>query len=149
MNNANNQFFDFMKSFVNPEVAMNSMKQMPAMDFSTFANVIKKNAEVLTTTNQMAAESMQSIVRRGAEVFQNNASQMFNAVKDVVSAGDLEQAAACQQNYMKSILENSVNNAKEIMDMSSKSSMEIFEAMGKSMAENMNKAFQHHNQKSK
>jgi phasin family protein len=117
------------------------MKLAPTMDFSSFANVVKKNAEILTSSSQMVVGSLQSIVKRSAEVFQNNASDMLNAIKDTASSQDLEQMAAHQQKYVKSTLENSINNAKEIMDMSSKSSMEIFEVVGKNMSENINKSF--------
>lgn len=141
MNNSNGQFFDFMKSFINPEILVSAMKNTPVVDFSSFTGTVKKNAEVLTTTNQMAAESIQAIAKRSAEVFQNNATDMFNAVKNMVSVQDLEQAAACQHDYVKSAFENSINNTKELMDMASKSSMEIFGVVGKNMTENVSKAF--------
>ena len=140
-NNFGNQFFDFMKPFMNPESCLNAMKQAPAMDFSSFANMVKKNAEVLTSSSQMVAESLQSIVKRGAEVLQNNSSDMLNAIKETAAAEDLEQVAANQQKYIKLALENSINNTKEIMDMSAKSSMEIFEVIGNNISENINKSF--------
>ena len=141
MENSNNQFFDFMKNAFNPEHMMNSMQAVPALDFSSFSNMVKRNAESLTAANQMAAESMQSIIKRSAEVFQNNASEMFNAIRETSGAKDLEQIRSRQQQFVKSSITNSINNAKEIMDMSAKSAMEIFEVMGHNMAENVNRAF--------
>ena len=138
----NNQFFDFMKSVFNPEHIMNSMKATPALDFSSFSNIVKRNAESFTAANQLAAESLQSITKRGAEVFQNNASEMFNVIRETAASKDLEQARARQQQYVKSFITNSINNAKELMDMAAKSNMEIFEVMGQTMAENVNKAFE-------
>lgn len=141
MENSNNQFFDFMKNAFNPEHMMNSMKAVPALDFSSFSNIVKRNAESLTATNQLAAESLQSILKRSAEVFQNNASEMFNVIRETSGAKDLEQIRSRQQQFMKSSITNSINHAKEVMDMSAKSAMEIFEVMGHNMAENVNRAF--------
>ena len=141
MFNSNNQFFDVMKSFFNPENMMNSMKGIPAVDFSSFSNMVKKNAEVMTAANQLAAESAQSILKRAAEVFQNNATELFNVVKESTSAGDLEQARVRQQEFIKSSFSNSVSNANEIMDMAIKSTKEIFEVVSNNMAENVNNAF--------
>lgn len=141
MNNMNNQFAEMMKSFMNPEMFMSYTKNMQAMDFSGFTNMLRQNAEVFSSTNQMAAENAQSIIRRSAEVFGNNASNMFNAIRDVTSAGDYEQAAVCQQRYLKNSFEDNLNNTKEIIEMATKSSMEVFQNLGNNIAENMNKIF--------
>jgi hypothetical protein len=151
-NNMNNQFFDMMKSYMNPEMFTSCTKGMSTMDFSSFSSMLKNNAELISSTNQMAAESAQSILRRGAEIFQNNASGMFNAFKDVASFNDMEHATACGQKYLRNSFEDSMSNAQEIMDMASKSSMEIFQAVGKGISENMNKMFDNksaHNHKGK
>jgi len=141
MENSNNQFFDFMKNTFNPEHMMNSMKATPALDLSSMGNIAKRNAESMTAVNQLAAESLQSIIKRSAEVFQNNASEMMNIIKENSGAKDLEQVRSRQQEFMKSSITSSIDNAKEIMDMTAKSAMEIFEVIGQSMAENVNKAF--------
>jgi phasin family protein len=141
MENSNNQFFDFMKNAFNPEHMMNSMKATPALDLSSMGDIAKRNAESMTAVNQLAAESLQSIMKRSAEVFQNNASEMMNVIKENSGAKDLEQVRSRQQEFMKSSITSSIDNAKEIMDMTAKSAMEIFEVIGQSMAENVNKAF--------
>lgn len=141
MSNNNNQFFDFAKFFVDPENMINSLKNIPAMDFSSFTNAVKNNAETLTTINQLAAESIQTFVRRSSEVFQRNASEMFNALRETTQAGNIEQAASRQQQYIKSNFKNSLENTKELMDIASKSAMEIFEVVGNSMTDNLNKTF--------
>ena len=68
-------------------------------------------------------------------------SEMFNTIKESVSAGDAEQIRNCQQNYLKSTVENNINNAKEILDITSKSSMEVLDTIGKNFTEKMNKPF--------
>ncbi len=137
MQNANNQFFDFAKSLMNPELLMNSMKKMPVMDFASFTNTAKKNAEVLTATNQMAAENLQSMIKRGSEIMQRHATDTFEVVKKTTASQDFEQAAACQQDYVKSTFETFMNNSKEMMDMTSKSMMEVFEFVGNNVSEHV------------
>ncbi len=143
----NNQF-DFTQfmnqdamQFMNQDAMLKSMEGMPNLDFSSFTNMVKNNAEAITSTNQMASESIQSILKRGADSLQKNATEMFNSMKDATSAGDVEQMSSCQQKYLKSMIENNINNTKEILDMTSKSTREVLDVFGKSMNENLNKAF--------
>lgn len=133
--------FDFTQSFMNSENFMKNMKGMPSIDFSSFSNMLKNNADAFTEANRMASESMQSILKRGSESLQKNANEMFNSMKEAITAGDIEQVALCQQKYLKSTLENNLDNTKEMLDMTSKSAMEMIDVVGKNMSENMNKTY--------
>ncbi|WP_342278740.1 hypothetical protein [Candidatus Tisiphia endosymbiont of Myopa tessellatipennis] len=73
MTNSTAQFVDFMKSFMNPEVYINSVKNLPVMDFSAMSDTIKKSTKIFTTTNQIVTESLQSMIQKNSEDFQNNA----------------------------------------------------------------------------
>lgn len=137
----NNPLFDSVKSFMNPESMFGFLKQSPVVDFSSFTGIVKQNSEALTAANQIAAESAQSIIKRCAEIYQDGASHMFNTIKDMSSSSDLEQANAHHQNYLKSSVEKAINNTKELLDMASKSSMEIFDVVGKGMSDNVHKTF--------
>lgn len=139
---SNNQF-DFMQNFMNPENFMKSMKNMPmpGADLSNMSNIMKETSEAFASSGQMATESMQSIMKRGADSFQKNTTELFNSMKDAVSAGNVEQIVSCQQKYLKNSMENNLNNTKEAIEMGSKSAMEILDVMGKNLGENINKAF--------
>jgi phasin family protein len=136
-----NNPFDFMQSFMNQDNLMNSMKNMPNMDPSSFNAMLKSNADVITATNQMLSESIQSVLKRNTDSLQKNTTEMFNSMKDAISAGDAEQINSCQQKYLKSTLENNINNTKEILDITTKSSIEILDTIGKNMGENLGKNF--------
>lgn len=142
MSNLNNQFFDFLKPFYNAEFLANYMKNTPVMDFTSLTNMFKKNTEALSELNQTAARNVQTVVKKGAEIFQNNATHTFNAVKNAVSVQDFEQMAAHQQNYVKSMMENGLNDAKEMMNVTSEASMEIASAVSKNLTENVNGMFE-------
>lgn len=137
----NNNPFEFFQSFMNQENFAKSMKWMPNMDMSSLGNIMKDTAEAITSTNQLISDTVQSIAKRGADSFQKNTSEMFNTMKEAASAGDVEQIANCQQNYWRSTVEHNINSAKEILDIASKSSIEVLEVMGKNFTEKMNKPF--------
>ena len=137
----NNNPFEFFQSFMNQENLAKSMKWMPNMDMSSLGNIMKDTAEAITSTNQLISDTVQSIAKRGADSFQKNTSEMFNTMKEAASAGDVEQIANCQQNYWRSTVEHNINSAKEILDIASKSSIEVLEVMGKNFTEKMNKPF--------
>lgn len=124
-----NNFFDFTRSFTDSERMFDYIKRFHNVDFSSFSDLIRRNSEALTSANRVAAENMQSIVRRCAEIYQSNASRMFDTIREVVSSSDLEQAGARHQTYLRSFLDDTVNNTREIMDMVSRSSMEVFEIL--------------------
>lgn len=139
-----NNPFEFMNNMMNQGNAfnnpMNNFKGFEAMDFSSVSDMIKKNSEAVASANQMVAESFQSIAKRGSDNFQKNATEMFNSVREAVSAGDMEQLNKSSQKYWKQAIENNINNTKEILDVASKSSMEILDVVGKNMTENINQA---------
>ena len=137
----NNSPFEFFQSFMNQENLTKSMKSMPNIDMAAFGNMIKETTEAITSANQLISDTVQSITKRGTDSFQKNTSEMFNTIKESVSAGDAEQIRNCQQNYLKSTVENNINNAKEILDIPSKSSMEVLDTIGKNFTEKMNKPF--------
>lgn len=124
-----NQFLDMMKNMMNPENYMKVVKDMPAMDFSAISETINKSAKIMTTTNQIAAESLQSMMQKNAEYFQNHTVQMMNAAKEAMSSGDPKHMIELQQKCIKNACEHSINNAKEFADMAHDASNKIIEAM--------------------
>jgi hypothetical protein len=129
---------------MNQENLTNSMKWMPNMDLAALGNMVKETAETITSANQLISDTVQSITKRGSDSFQKNTSEMFNTMKESASAGDIEQITNCHQNYLKSTVENNINSAKEILDITSKSSMEVLDTIGKNFTEKMNKPLGKH-----
>jgi phasin family protein len=136
----NNQF-DFVQSMMNQDNLGKVMKMFPNVDMSSMTDSVRKNAEAVTAANQMIAESMQSIFKRGTESFQKNATEMFNSMKEAISAGDMEQMNQCQQKYLKVAADNNISNVKEILDITSRSAKEILDVFGNSANENLGKSF--------
>jgi phasin family protein len=138
---SNNNPFEFFQSLMNQEAFTKSMQGMPNVDLSSFSAAMKNTTEAVSSTNQMVSENMQSIFKRGSEALQKNTTEMYNTMKDAVSAGDITQISACQQKYLQSTLDTNFNNAKEVIDMSTKSLLEALNVMQTGIKENADKAF--------
>ena len=127
MTNNFNFLTEGMKDFMNPENFTKHFKSMPTCDLSQLSESAKRNSEALTEAGQIASESAQAILRRGSEIAQDNATHLFNSMKEIASAGNPEKATNCQQQFVQNFMQQAVSNTKEIMDMSSKAMMEVFE----------------------
>lgn len=136
----NTQFLDLMKSYMNPEFYMNSVKNMPGMDFASFTGTMQRAMNIFTTTNQIATESMQALVKKNTEILQNNVNNILSSTKEAMSSGDLKHATNCHQQCMKSIYETAMHNAKEMATIAYESSAKILEAVNKNVAENVHHA---------
>lgn len=145
-NNKNTNPFEFMNSFANQENFTKYMKWMPSMDMTSISNFAKEGADAIAATSQLVSESLQSVAKRSADSFQKNTSEMFNTMKDAISAGDIGQMNNSQQNYLKSTIENNISNAKEILDITTKSSMDVLDIIGKNLTNNLAKTAEKHKQ---
>lgn len=134
-----NQFSDAMKPFMNSEFITSVMKNPSFIDYSALADSIKKHTEILTNTNQKLNENIQLLTKKNAELLQSKTSEMMAAMKDAISTGDVKKVAESQNEYVKATIENSVHNAKEIMDLTAKASIEVFNIIGQSMVSAISK----------
>lgn len=112
--------------------------QMP--DFTNVTQAAKKNVEVLTSAAQTATEGGYALFRRGAEIMQNNLTSSFEAVQNITSSTNPEQATAKQQEFAKNMIEGAVANTKEMIDLASKSTMDVFSSFGSKFTEHMSES---------
>ncbi|WP_253308438.1 MULTISPECIES: phasin family protein [unclassified Rickettsia] len=136
----NTQFLDMMKSYMNPEAYMSSIKNIPNVDLSSVTGTIQRAMNIFTTTNQIAIESMQTLIKKNSEILQSNVNNIVNSTKEAMNSGDIKQAADCHQQCLKSVYETSINNAKELANIAYESSAKILEAVNKNVAENVHHA---------
>lgn len=112
--------------------------QMP--DFTNLANVAKKNAEVFTSAAQTATEGGYALFRRGSEIAQNNITSSFEAIQNITSSSNPEQVMAKQQEFAKNAIEDAVANTKEMIDLASKSAMDVFSSFGSKFTEHVSES---------
>ena len=116
-------------------------------DFTYMTNTMKKNAEAYTAAMQVAVESAHTLFRRGAEITQNHITASFDAMKDMTAANNPEQVMARQQEFVKNTVEDTISSSKEIIDLASKSAMEVFASVGSRVSETVSESL--HNAKNK
>lgn len=136
----NTQFLDFMKSYMNPELYMSSIKNMPNIDFSSTTGTMQRALNIFVTTNQIATESMQNLLKKNSEMVQHNVNTILNSTKEAMGSNDFKQASDCHQKCFKSIYETSMSNAKEIANIAYETSAKILEVVNKNISENVHQA---------
>jgi phasin family protein len=122
----NNPFAETFKMFMDGSM-LNYGKS--AMDGSNIAAMQRRNAEVWSNASQLATATMQALMHRQAEIFQSNASEAFQFAKDMAVSPDPEASMGKQANYAKNLLENNLANARELAEMMTKSSLELFDLL--------------------
>ncbi|WP_375326369.1 phasin family protein [Candidatus Tisiphia endosymbiont of Nemotelus uliginosus] len=120
---------EMMKNFMNPEFYINSLTNLPAMDFTSMSETISKSAKIMSTTSQIAAESLQSMIQKNSEAFQTGTMNMLNSAKEAMSSGNLNQIRDFQQKYFKFACETSINNAKDFANMAYDASAKIIDTV--------------------
>lgn len=93
----NTQFLDFMKSYMNPELYVSSIKNMPNIDFSSTTGTMQRALNIFVTTNQIATESMQNLLKKNSEMVQHNVNTILNSTKEAMGSNDFKQASDCHQ----------------------------------------------------
>ncbi len=137
---SNNNPFEFLQSFMNQEKLSDFMKNCTKnIDPATFNEALKESSENIAATNQLVSDSLQMVAKKSADAFQKNTSEMFNAMQEALSAGDVKQMSNCHHNYLKSTMQNNIDSTKEMLDITSKSSSKIFDVFAKNISNNLQK----------
>ncbi|MFA1687956.1 phasin family protein [Candidatus Rickettsia barbariae] len=88
---------------MNPEFYMSSMKNIPSADLASITNTMQRAMNILLITNQIATESMQSLLKKNSEIIQNNVNTILNTTKEAATSKDFKQASEYHQKCLKSI----------------------------------------------
>ena len=111
--------------------------KMPGIDADALMNAQQKNIEAITAANQLAAEGMQAIGKRQAELFQQAIAESQKALGDLMAQGAPEDRVAKQAETVKTTIERTVANIREISEMLAKSNQEAFDVINKRIAESL------------
>lgn len=107
----------------------------PAVDVNHIISHYRRNAETGSAVIQIATASTQEIARRQAEILRANAEQALKASKEIVSNSSPETAAAKQADFAKNWLEYNVNCVREIVELGTKSTQEVFDVVNKHISD--------------
>ena len=116
------------------------MKNTQTPDFTNLNKAFQKNIEAVTSATQTASESVHALFRRSAEIAQCQMTASFDAIKDITSATNPEQAVARQQEFVKSTIEDGLSNTREMVDLTSKAAMEVLASIGNRVSDTINES---------
>lgn len=124
-----NPYNDMMKMFTD--------YKMPAANFNDWFAISRRNFEAAAEVNQVLAEGAQAIAKRSAELMQSAIEEYLTSTRDMLAAGTPEANAAKAADNVKAAVENSINNAREISEIASKSASDAFKVISDQTGKNM------------
>jgi len=93
----------------------------PVIDMEKLMASQRANFEAVVEANKLAFEGVQAVMRRNTEIMQATVKEMTDAMNQLVSEGTPEDRVVRQTELLKTALESTLSNAKELMDMLMKS----------------------------
>jgi phasin family protein len=143
MAKTSNPFGDFdLSKMMDPSKFMEAAKMMPdfkmnGVDMEGVMASQRRNIEALTNANRLAAEGVQAIAKRQAEIMRQTMEEMGRAMKDAMAMASPEEKAARQTEMMKDAFQRAISNMRELAEMVSKSQNEAFDVINKRVADSL------------
>ena len=131
----NNPFAQFQEAFKSFAPA-NEFKT-PAFDFNQLFAASKRNAEAFSAAGQVIIESAQEISRRSSDITRSNIENAINASREAASGKTPELNTSRQVELAKGFYDEGMKNAREMSEITTKSTTEAFEILNKRASETM------------
>lgn len=132
-----NPFADLFKNFSEFKAPFADLKapSLPALDMNQLMNVGRRNAEAVSAASQAVAESAQAISRRQAELARGHVEKVLKTTKEMLVNGSPEINTTKQVEFAKTLFESSLNNLREVGELVTKSSFEVFDVLNRRATE--------------
>lgn len=128
--------FENFKSFIDPQHVLSYMKNNSWADLGGLMQTVKKNTEALSHAGQIVMQNMQEASKKQGQVMQKQGKKVADAMQSLnTGAGNHNQAA-----QIRDIVSESVDNAKEIAQMVSKTGFEVYDLLTTRMVESINES---------
>ena len=143
MAKTSNPFADFdISKMMDPSKFMEAAKMMPdfkmnGVDMDSVMASQRRNIEALTNANRLAAEGIQAIAKRQAEIMRQTMEEMGRAMKDAMTVASPEEKAARQTELAKEAFQRAIANMRELAEMVSKSQSDAFDVINKRVADSL------------
>jgi len=111
--------------------------KMPAFDVDAILAAQRKNMETVNVANRIAAEAMQTVAKRQAELIQESVDAFQSASKELMAITEVNDRAVKQAELTKFAYEKNLANAKELSDLVSKSTAETFDIVNQRLVEGL------------
>jgi phasin family protein len=136
----NNVFQDIFKNFSNGDNMCGYNNPFFNFDAPNYNELMQKNLDAMMKAGQVSMENGQAIARRVAEIMQKQVGEIVEASRDIMSSQNPENALQKQQNFIKAATNNAIADSKEVVEMTSKSVMEVYDIFSKRATENASAA---------
>lgn len=111
--------------------------RVPGLDTEAMLAAQRRNIEAITKANQLAAEGMQAVMKRQAEILRQTMEEASRMMGAIAQAGGPEQQAVKQAEVAKAAFEAAIANTKEIADLVARANQDTFAVINKRVAESM------------
>jgi len=111
--------------------------KVPSLDVEAIMASQRKNIEALTAANKAAAEGMQQVATRQAQILQESLDEASKTFADFGKSGNPSDAAAKQADLFKVAFEKALVNMSELADMVAKSSTEATTLVNERISESL------------
>lgn len=109
--------------------------KLPAMDVDALLDSQRKNVEAITFANKAAAEGVQKVAKRQAEMVTEAFEEIAGAMTALGKAGSPQDVAAKQVELAKGAYEAALANIRELAELVSESNEEAAEAISARVVE--------------
>jgi len=141
----NNPFMDpktnpFLDPEKNPFLKSDFSKMFQGFetpDVSGITEAQRKNMEALMVANKTAAEGVQAIFKCQSEIMKNTMDEANAALQELQTKGVGTPDATVQIEQVKTTIETSISNMRELSEMMVKSQAEAFDIVNKRFVESL------------
>jgi phasin family protein len=104
-------------------------------DVQAIAESQRRNLEALTQANQLAIEGMRALVQRQGEIAREAVEEASTALRDWTQPGAPEDRLAKSLDAAKLAFEKSVANVRELNELGTRASADVFGVIAKRVSE--------------
>ncbi len=114
--------------------------KLPAFDVEKLMAAQRKNFEAIASANKLAAEGVQTVFQRNAEIMRENVEELTSLVQSMSEAGEPQDKATRQADLTKGAYQRAVTNLKAINDTVTKTNDKVFNVLSKRVVESLDEA---------
>ena len=112
--------------------------KIPGFDMEAIMTAQRKNIEALNAANQAAAQGMQAVAQRQAEILSQAMGEVSSVAQQLAGAASNPQEMTTRQaELVRKAFEQALANMRELAEMVSKSNTEAFAIINKRVTESL------------
>jgi phasin family protein len=135
-------FTEFFRNFSDWS-AIDPSKFTSGFDMESNMGKHKRHVESATTAQHLIMSNMQALLKRQAEILQDNTARLLDCYKKVSNLNNPEKVMEEHTNFIKETMSNNLANTRELAEMATKAQMEVLDYVGNEISENLSECCKH------